>query len=352
MHLGIIGYPASGKTTLFQLLTGVPNDLSFQSSKKDFHSLQVELPDSRLDALGELLQPKTLTPAKISLTDMNVRAGSDGLSAQTLNQISAMDGFMVVVRAFGDPNIPHIHTSVDPLRDLRELENEFLLHDYAVLERRYKSLEEEKSKGARERGEIEREQDFLQSLSQDLSAEVPLRVRMFSEAETQMITGFGLLSLKPVLVVVNQDEDTQVVEMGDLVQGALWTNVLGKLELEIGQLPEEDAGLFMREYAIEEPARFRILEGAREILSIISFFTFNENELRAWVMKKGGSAVEAAGTIHSDIARGFIRAEVLAWDELIELGGYAEARAAGKLRIEGKKYLVTDGDVIYVRFNI
>jgi GTP-binding protein YchF len=352
MHLGIVGYPSTGKTTLFHLLAQTQEGTDLHSAKMEAQTALIELPDSRFGALATLLNPKKTTPARIALTDMKIVAGTHGLSPQTLNQIAPVDGILHVVRAFNDPNVAHFRTSVDPRRDVLDMESEFLINDLSIIERRIANLAEEKSKGARDKQEIEREQNFLHELSQQLSEELPLRNRNFTDEELRMVSSFGLLSQKPMLIVINHDDDQMVHELDDLDKGARWIAVLGKLELEINQLPPADAALFMQEYKIELPGRERILDAAKEILGIISFFTFNENELRAWQFKDGGTAVEAAATIHTDIGRGFIRAEIIPWNELIQAGGYNEARAAGILRIEGKNYPIVDGDVMYVRFNV
>jgi GTP-binding protein YchF len=357
MKLGVIGFPAIGKTTIFNLLTGKDYPVgTFEGGGR----IQVEtavaaLPDSRLEALSDLLEPAKLTYATATLADINgmqTKTGDMGLPRALVNELATMDAFLHVVRAFEDPNVPHIADSVDPIRDIRELETEFLLNDLFVVERRLEKLEEEWNKGARERSEIERDQRLFTRLHQHLSEEVPLRMTALAAEEEPLLAGFELLTRKPILILLNISEGEPDLQIESVLQGAECLSLQGKLEMEIGQLPEEEALDFMAEYGITEPARNRIMRACCEMMEVLSFFTYNEKELRAWLLKKGSTALDAADAIHSDIARGFIRAEVIAWEDLIESGNLSNAKTAGRLRIEGKNYVVGDGELIYIRFNV
>ena len=231
------------------------------------------------------------------------------------------------------------------------LETELLLHDMLMVERRLQRLAEERQKGARDHGLIDREITLFEHLAASLDRERPLRTLDLSAEEVQMLSGFGLLTLKPVLVVINLGEGEVAPDL-DVSDGAQSLCILGKLEMEIAQLSPDEAQAFLSEYGIEQPGGERIIHSCCDLLGFLSFFTFNEQEGRAWTLRQGSSALEAAEAIHSDLARGFIKAEAIAWDELISLGGLAEAKAQGKLRLEGKDYKVADGELIYIRFSV
>ncbi len=357
MRLGIIGLPAAGKTTIFNLITGanLPIGGLAGGARMDVQTSVVDVPDPRLDSLSGLLKPKKTTRARISFVDMGglqTKTGGIGLHGTLINELAQVDGILHVIRAFEDPNVPHGLDSIDPSRDLALVEAEFILNDLMIVERRLERLEEERSKGARDRGEIEREKKLFERLYQALNRNDPLRKQSFNTEEEYTLSGFGLLSKKPLLLVINLSEGATPPVIETL--GAK-TDVLclqGKLEMEISQLPVAEGQIFRNEYGIEEPGRERIIQTVYKLLGVIFFFTYNENELRSWMLPRGSSALEAAGEIHTDIARGFIRAEVIPWDELISIGGLSQARSVGKLRIEGKDYRVNDGELIYIRFNV
>ena len=356
MHLGIIGLLRSGKTTLFNVLTGedVPVGPSAGRGLFDVHTAVVEIPDSRLDALSELLKPRRTTYAKVTFSDiggLQVGSGREGLPGPLMNQLEQMDALLHVVRAFDEPTAPHPLETIDPVRDHMTLETELLLHDMLMVERRLQRLAEERQKGARDHGLIDREITLFEHLAASLDRERPLRTLDLSAEEVQMLSGFGLLTLKPVLVVINLGEGEVAPDL-DVSDGAQSLCILGKLEMEIAQLSPDEAQAFLSEYGIEQPGGERIIHSCCDLLGFLSFFTFNEQEGRAWTLRQGSSALEAAEAIHSDLARGFIKAEAIAWDELISLGGLAEAKAQGKLRLEGKDYKVADGELIYIRFSV
>jgi len=312
------------------------------------------VPDERLMALSRLYQPKKTTHAKVTFTDiggLKADAGREGLPGQLVNQLEQVDGYLHVVRAFEDANIPHPFDTIDPVRDAAAMQQEFLLHDLLVVEKRLERLVEERQKGGRDRAQIEREQALFERFNQTLAQDQPLRALHLTQEERKAIGGFGLLSTKPVLILVNLAEGQPMpgIEFEDDLS---MLGFRGELEMEIAQLPQDEAAEFLREYGLEEPGRQRVIRSTYEVLNLQSFFTVGEDEVRAWKLAKGATALDAAGTVHSDLARGFIRAEVIPWDRLVALGGLTQARTQGELRLEGKDYLVKDGEVVHIRFNI
>ena len=357
MRLGIIGLPFSGKSTLFNVLTGMDLPIGALSAGGGFEiqTAVVDIPDPRLDSLSDLLKPRKTTYAKVTYADiggLKVGAGREGLPGSLINQLEQMDGLLHVVRAFDDPVAPHPAGSIDPARDLAAMETELLLHDMLAIERRQQRLAEERQKGMRDRDVIDREIALFKRLGEELDQEQPLRTLELSPGETQILAGFNLLTRKPILAVINLEEGRTAPELDVRGNGFQVMSMQGKLEMEIAQLPADEAQTFLAEYGIEQPGRERIIRTSYDLLGLNSFYTVNEQEGRAWMLSRGGTALDAAGTVHSDLARGFIKAEVIAWDELLALGGLAEARAQGKLRLEGKDYTVADGELIYIRFSL
>ncbi len=253
--------------------------------------------------------------------------------------------------AFEDENIPHPSGSVDPARDILAMDSEFVLNDLIAVERKLEKLSEERKKGAgRDKGIIEREIVFFNRLNEALGEEIPLRDLEISAEEEKMTAGFGFLSLKPILVVFNLAEGQKAPEIDYPHKHSQVVALQGKLEMDIAQLPPEEMKMFLDEYGIEEPSLNRMIRISYNLLGQQSFFTAGQDECRAWTVRRGATAPEAAGEIHSDLQKGFIRAEVVAYDDLMALGGLTEARGKGKLRLEGKEYIVQDGDVLNIRF--
>lgn len=354
MRLGIIGLPQSGKTTIFNALTRGDQPLTMSGGRFEVHTAVVDVPDPRVDRLSAMFNPRRTVYAKVTYADIAglEGRGSGDISGPLLNQLSQMDGFVHVVRCFEDPTVPHPLGSVDPLRDLQAMDGEFLLNDLITVERKLQRLAEERKKGARDKQTLEREQALFEKLHAALSEEKPLRDVPLSAEEHKMLSGFGLLSLKPVLVLFNLGEGQQPPEIDYPHQHSQVMAMQGKLEMEIAQLPPDDAALFMAEYGIQELALSRVIRASYELLGLISFFTVGEDEVRAWTVRRGAKAPEAAGVIHSDMEKGFIRAEVVSYEDLVAAGSLAEARAQGKLRLEGKDYEVQDGDILHIRFNV
>lgn len=357
MQLTLIGLPAAGKTTVFNALTRSQRATgpTAAAGKVDVHTAVVDVPDSRLEALSQRFRPRRTVHAKVTFVDLaglQLAAGREGIPSQVLSHLAQADGFLQVVRAFDDPNVPHPAGSVDPGRDLASLQAELLLNDMVVVERRLERLAEERQKGGRDRSAVERETALFRRLSDHLSSEQPLRTLDLNPDERRLLAGFGLLTLKPVLIVINLAEGQAVPELVPPPPGTAILPLQASLEAEIAQLPPQDVPAFLAEYGLEEPGARRAIRAAYDLLGYQTFFTLNEQEAHAWRLRRGGTALEAAATVHTDLARGFIRAEVIAWDELIELGGLAEARARGRLRVEGKDYPVAEGEVVHIRFNV
>ncbi len=355
MRLGIIGLPQSGKTTLFNALTRATQPTG-ATGKIEIHTAVVDVPDNRVEKLAEMFKPKKTIFAKVTYVDiagLDGSAGKAGISGALLNQLAQMDGFIQVVRVFEDDNVPHVNNSVDPLRDIQNMESEFVLNDLIQVERKLERLQEEKKKGAgREKGLIEREQVLFDRLHESLSNEIPLRDIEIDSEEDKLLSGFGFLSRKPMLIVLNLSEGQAAPQIDYPHQHSMVSALQGKLEMDIAQLPAEEAEMFLAEYGIEEPSLNRMIRLSYDLLGLQSFFTAGEDECRAWTVHKGASAPEAAGEIHTDLQKGFIRAEVVAYDDLMALGSMHEAKTHGKLRIEGKEYIVKDGDVVNILFNV
>jgi ribosome-binding ATPase YchF (GTP1/OBG family) len=345
MRLGIIGRAGAGKTTLFNALTGSDLPVGIPGPVQ-VHSAAVDIPDPRLQALSDLYQPRKTTHAKATISDLGGLEGAADLSGPLLDQLAQVEALLLVLKGFEDPQSPG---QPDPQADLAALEGEFLLRDLLRVEHRQARLVEERQKGARERAAIERDADLLQRLADSLNQDRPLRDLALTAEEERLLGGLGLLSRKPLLAVVNCGDDRPEWPLETTLPQL---SVRGKLEMEIAQLPPEEQAEFSRDYGIAEPALVRTLRLAQAVMKRITFFTVSEPEVRAWLLPDGGTALEAAGLIHTDLARGFIRAEIIPWQELVELGDLAAARAQGRLRVEGKQHALAEGDVIYVRFHV
>jgi len=355
MKLGIIGLPQSGKTTLFNALTRATQPTGI-TGKIEVHTAVVDVPDGRVDKLSAMFQPKKTIYAKVTYADiagLDGSAGKSGISGTLLNNLTQMDGFIHVVRCFEDENVPHPSGSVDALRDLAAMDSEFILNDMIAVERRLEKLTEEKKKGAgRDKAVIERETELFNRFHEQLSQEKLLRDMTLTAEEEKMLAGFGFLSRKPVLVVMNLSESQKDPAVTYDHKHSQVVGLQAKLEMDIAQLPPDEAELFLQEYGISEPSLNRMIRLSYDLLGLQSFFTVGPDEVRAWTTRRGATAPEAAGEIHTDLQKGFIRAEVISYDDLMSLGGMNEAKAKGRLRLEGKEYIVLDGDILNIRFNI
>lgn len=356
MRLGIIGLPQSGKTTIFNALTRGNQPTTMSGGRFEVHTGVVDVPDERVDRLSEMFHPQKTIYAKVTYADiagLEGAADKSGISGQLLNQLTQMDGFVHVVRCFENQNVPHPAGTVDPVRDIALMDSELLLNDLIAVERKIERLAEEKKKGGgRDRSLIEREIVLFNKLQDALTQEKPLRELLLTSEEEKMLTGFGFLTRKPVLIILNTSEG-QLTPLIDYSHPNVHVTALqGQLEMELAQLAPEESQIFMAEYGIEELGLQRVIRLSYDLLGLQSFFTVGEDEVRAWTIHRGTPAVEAAGVIHTDLQKGFIRAEVVDYQELINLGSLADARHKGKLRLEGKDYLVQDGEIVHIRFNI
>jgi GTP-binding protein YchF len=352
MKLGIIGLPQSGKTTLFNALTRGNMPTTASAGRIEVHTAVVDVPDPRVEKLSGMFKPKKTIYAKVTYADiagLEAGAAKTGISGQLLNQLTQMDGFIHVVRCFEEENVPHPNGSVNPLRDVESMLGELLLNDLIAVERKLERLTEERKKGGTDKVVNARQTELFERIHKTLSENMPLRKTKFNAEEERELASFGLLSRKPVLTTFNLGEG-QSAPVATLDHPSV--ALQGKLEMEIAQLPPEDAAVFMKEYNIEEPSLNRMIRLSYDLLNQQSFFTVGEDEVRAWTVARGASAQEAAGAIHTDLQKGFIRAEVVAYDDLTSLGSMNEAKAKGKLRLEGKEYPVKDGDIVHIRFNI
>ena len=362
----ITGLPYVGKTTLFNLLTGGHASTgAFAGAEGETNIGVAKVPDLRVDQLAALFKPKKTTFAEITYRDLGLAKSAtpgEGISPKKLGDLRNSDALVHVVRAFADPSVPHAEGSVDALRDVATLDLELLFSDHAIVEKRLDSLEREmRSAKGPDRETKERELAFLQRAKPALEAETPLRDLAVEPEEQRLIRGYRFLTLMPQLLVVNVDEAD--VASPDAVlaplraataahRGTAVVAVCAKLEAEIAELPAEEAMAFRAELGLAEAPLDRIVRATYDLLGLSSFFTAGEDEVRAWTIYKGSTAQQAAGAIHSDLERGFIRAEVIRWDALLGAGSEANARKHGLLRTEGKSYVVQDGETINVLFNV
>ena len=352
MKLGIIGFPQSGKTTIFNALTRGNAPTTASAGRIEIHTAVVDVPDPRVDKLSAMFKPRKTIYAKVTYADiagLDSGAARTGFAGPLLNQLAQMEGLIHVVRCFEDDNVPLPSGSVDPARDITSMNGELLLNDLIAVERKLERLVDERKKGGTDKMLNERQTALFTRLHEILSAEKPLRGVEISSEEEKFLSGFGLLTRKPILVLLNLGEgqaapDVQTVTPVVALQG--------KLEMEIAQLPPEDATVFMAEYGITELSLNRMIRISYDLLDQQSFFTVGEDEVRAWTTRRHATAVDAAGEVHTDLAHGFVRAEVVAYQDLIELGGMTEAKSKGKLRLEGKEYIVKDGDIVHIRSSL
>jgi GTP-binding protein YchF len=374
VQIAIVGLAGSGKTTVFNTLTRGHAQTGGYGGM-ELHVGTVKVPDERLDRLAEIFKPKKIVHADVTYFDLPAppastegRVGTEELPADQLARLREADALLHVVRAFEDPAVPHAEGSVDAWRDLERLDLEFMLADLSVMEKRLERLKASGHHGTpAERDANDRELALLERLHTPLAAGQPLRDMAIDAEEEKSIRGFRFLTQKPVLVLLNVGEadlvrvggadSTREAEMVAAIAGrykhqrALVDALSAKIEMELGELDPDEAGVFMEELGLHESSLDRVIRLSYRLLGLISFLTAGPDEVRAWPIPDGSSAVDAAGAIHTDLARGFIRAEVVPYEDLLALKTMAEARKHGKLRSEGKTYSVRDGDVVEVLFS-
>lgn len=349
MKIGIIGMPGSGKTTIFNAITGSSAEISgFQGAKKDPNLAVIKVPDERLDRLSAMYNPKKTTYAQVQYVDVGggIPKGDskDASTDELLKLLRPMDAMVLVIRNFDLPGMP-----ATPQQDLQTFEADMALTDLITVEKRLERLEKEVTKG--KKGDP-KELELLKLAQHALNNNQALRT-LSEIANSPLLKGYAFLTAKPCILLLNTGDDK---ELGTTTieppSGVPIIEIKGRLEMEIAQLSPEDAQLFRQDLNMLESATQRLIRSSYELLGLISFFTVGEDEVRAWDIPKGTPAPRAAGTIHSDIERGFIRAEVVAYDDLMAAGSYHAAQKAGKVRLEGKEYIVKDGDVINFRFSV
>jgi len=366
MQIAIVGLAGSGKTTVFNTLTrGHAETGGFGGM--ELHVGVVKVPDERLDRLAKIFKPKKIVHADVTYVDLPAppassegHVGTEDLPAEHLARLRDSDALLHVVRAFEDASNPHPEGTVDPVRDIDRLDTEFLLADLALVDRRLERLKTSGRHGTpAEREANEREEAILIRLKAALEQGTPIRDVPLEPEEEKAIRGFRFLTQKPVLILLNvgegdlADATARVAEIGRGYEhrNALVDALSAKIEMELGELEPEEAAVFMEELGIAESSLDRVIALSYRLLGLISFLTAGPDEVRAWPIRDGSNAVDAAGAIHTDLAKGFIRAETVGYEELLALGSMAEAKKAGRLRSEGKTYRVRDGDVVEILFS-
>ena len=359
MQIGIVGLPFSGKSTLFQAATKMHLDPA-ALGRAEAHQAIVKVPDPRMDKLSALFNPKSTVYATIEFVDVvGLKKGESGSTQFTTNffsNVKTNDALVQVVRAFANDSVPHPDGSVDSMRDISTFETEFIIADLSIVETRIERLRKQLQKS--QEAQMKAELPVLEKCHQILESEKPLREADFSKEEMLVLKTYQLLSIKPMLIALNLDEsqhgiaEETVKRVAALKEGKN-TRVLslfGKIDLEMSELPPEEARAFMDEYGIKESALDTLIRDAYALLGLQSFFTVGEDECRAWTIRKGMTAQESAGVIHSDFVNKFIRAEVVHYDDFLAHGGsFPKVKEAGLWRLEGKEYLVKDGDIMSIR---
>ena len=358
MKTGIIGLPQVGKTSLFGILTKAKLSEQAYANPREAHVGVAKVPDDRLDRMASLFNPKKLTHASVEYVDVGA-IGQDALKETAyIGHLRNVDALAHVVRAFEDPSIPHVGP-IDPLRDIRNVEFDLMVSDLGQIEKRLERLEKDLKK--MRSAELEKEFDLLKRAKAHLESERPLREMEMTPEDKKRLRGFMFLSEKPILYVLNVSE---APELGKELENAVSkfklsdvasrpnagaTAICGRVEAELAEMSDADAAEFLSSYGLKESGLTRLIRTTYALLGLVSFFTVGEDECRAWTIPGHTRAVEAAGAIHSDLEKHFINAETIRWDQLLEAGSEANARARGILRLEGKDYIVQDGDVLHIR---
>ena len=355
MKTAIIGLPMTGKTSLFVILTGVAQESRIGSTA--VRTGVAKVPDPRVDALAELYQPPKISYATVEYIDAPSISKENLRDPAYLASLRVVDAFAHVLRIFQDETVPHEHGSVDPARDFGDVETELILSDLVVVEKRLERLEKDRKKI--KDPSLDKEYESLIRCKAALENDTPLRNLEFDREEDKSIRGFQFLSQKPMLLVLNLGEedaarlhDVEAAYRTGALAGKARTEVTafcGKIEAELAELPPADALEYLTSYGLKESGLQRIIEATYRLLGLMSFLTAGDTEVRAWTIPMNSTAQKAAGAIHSDFEKKFIRAEVVNWKQLVDMGGYPGLREKGLLRLEGKEYIVKDGDVLVIR---
>jgi len=356
MNITLFGYPKTGKTTLFNLLTGAKIDVkSYDTGKKELNRRTFPVPDSRLEKIWALYTEKNKIPTTIDFIDLAGISYGDVKSSAYLNYLRKADGLTHVVRGFLDAQIPHPKEKISPEDDIRSMEDELILSDLVSIEARLEKLEKELKKSIVPEGEKEKE--LFERLYPHLEEGKAIREIDLSPSEEKHSRSFSFLSQKTLLHMINVDEkDIPLIENPDEIyssekKGVKVLAFCGNIEAEILELEEKDKAAFLSEYGLRELSAPKFLKASYDLLEAITFFTIGKDEVKAWTIKANTTALKAAGSIHSDIEKGFIRAEVISWEELLKHSSFQAAKEKAAVRLEGKDYLVQNGDVIYFRFS-
>ena len=362
MKVAIIGIPESGKTTIFNALTRGKAEVAAYSPTLAPNIGVAKVPDPRLSVLESIFQPKKTVPAEVSYIDIAGPIqgfGKEGAGGELLNYLTTADALLQVVRAFEDDKIPHPEGSIEPKRDIAALDLELAISDLAIVERRLDKLETSlKAAKPAERESYLKEQQLLQGIKTDLEKDTPIRLQGLAKEELKMLANYQFLTAKPMLVVLNIGEGQ--ISQASRLEGEIRVlhpqfavvALCGKLEMELAQLSDAEAKEVREAMGLSKPALDRVIDLSYSLLGLVSFFTTVSSELKAWTVPSGTPAPKAAGKIHSDMERGFIRAEVISYSGLTSCGNLAEARKRGLLRTEGKSYTIQDGDVVTFLFNV
>ena len=366
MDIGVVGLPRSGKTTVFNAVTRASAQLAAGAGARGKPNLAVaKVPDTRMEFLETVFNPKKNVRAEVTYVDFPAEpeglGTTRGISGEYLNHLQSMDALLLVVRAFDEPSVPGVDDTVDPFRDAETMAYELAFSDLEILSRRLTRVAEGfKGAKAPEREALNREQALLARIKQEIEDSHAVRDQEFDSDEARLVAGFQFLTAKPVIVVVNVSE-SQLTEAASLEERMSFrtgagkvrvTAVSGKLEMELAEMDPADEKEFRKSMGLGESSLNRMIRLSQEVLDLVTFFTGNGNEVKAWPVPRGTTALQAAGRIHSDFERGFIRAEVVGFDDLKSCGSMAEARRRGLLHREGKTYAVKEGDVINILFNV
>lgn len=360
MKIGLVGLPYVGKTSLFNALTQSEAETGTYTAKKGWNVGSVKVPDERLAALGEVFDPKRTTPTSIDYVDIaGVSKGdiaAEGLEAGVIAELREVDALAHIVRVFEDDAVPHVDGEVNPERDIETIEIELAFADLGIIDNRLNRLDRELR--TQKIPALEHERAVLERCKEALEGGTAIRDLSLSPEDGRAVRGYGFLTQKPLLLILNIGEEE--LARADEIRARSPSSerdiealtLSARLEMELMRLDAEEAELFREDMGLDESALARVIDASYRTLGLITFFTVVSDELRAWTLRAGMTALDAAEAIHTDMARGFIRAETVHWSDLVECGSLTEARHSGLLRLEGKDYTVSDGDVLTIRFNV